>query len=551
MRTMTGGSPIGATWYSDTSVAATQRPRLTSELNADVCVVGGGLAGLTVAREVARRGRSVVVLEARRIAWNASGRNGGVVRPGFAEPLDNIIDRVGLARARELWTLSVRGVDYVRDAARETGMAGVHPVEGFLNVSNIDRDARCARSAVLLRDLFGAEVALWPTDRVRELLRSERYFEALHWPRAFHIHPLNYALGLAAAAERSGARIFEETPAVAVDVAGDRKQIDAGEGRVRAQHVVLAGGALLGPVVPVISGTMVPITLHMAVTAPLGERLGEAIRFAGAVAESRLGSDQYRVVEGNRLLWGAGASIRRLEPSRVAQRITGRILRVFPQLGLVDVAQAWSGVVGYAVHRMPQLGEIMPGVWQINAFGNLGLNNTAMAGELIASAVAEGDDRWRLFSRYELVWAGGAAGAALTGLLLRGANVRERLDPVISPLTRIARRAGQRGTRGASKAAHAVIDVASALGSMVELRRKAPRPSTAHRAATKVDRPVPEAGQRMSAVAIAQNAEMLHRDSAPRPVQSAPPGADDAERNVVAGVALKANARFRRSSLPE
>lgn len=552
---MTGASPFGATWYEDTMVTATQRPRLTSELDVEVCVVGGGLAGLTVAREVARRGRSVAVLEARRIASNASGRNGGVVRPGFAEPLDSIINRVGLHRARELWGLSVRGVDYVRTASRDAAMAGVHPVEGFLKVSNVDQDARFSRNAVLLRERFGAEVELWPTDRVRELLRTDRYFQALHWPRAFHIHPLNYALGLAAAAERSGARIFEETSAVAVDVSGDRKQVDAGEGQVHAEHVVLAGGAPLGPLVPIISGTMLPIMLHLAVTAPLGDRLSEVVRFAGAIAEDRLGSDQYQVVEGNRLLWGAGASTGQQDPSRLAHGLAGRIRRVFPQLGPVDITQAWSGVVGYAVHGMPQLGEVMPGVWQINAFGHLGLNTTAMAGELIASAMTEGDDRWRLFSGYELVWAGGAAGTAMTGLLLRAANVREQLEPVISPLTTNARQAAQRGTRelarAASKSAHAVIDVASALASMAELRHRATRPSTPHRATTRTERVAPETRQRMSAAAIAQNAEMLNRGAAARSPPVASPGPETAHNKALAAGGFTPGARTRRSLPPE
>ena len=491
--TTIGGSPFDSAWYLDTIAAASQRPRLTSELDVDVCVVGGGLAGLTVAREVARRGRSVAVLEAKRIASGASGRNGGVVRPGFPESVDNIVRRVGLRRARELCALSVRGVEYVRAAAQEPGIAGVDPVEGFLGVSRIDQGARLLRHADMLQELFGVDVELWPSDRVREVLHTERYSQALHWPRAFHINPLNYALGLAAAAERSGARILEDTPALALDISGDRKRVDTSEGRVHARHVVLAGGALLGPLLPILAGTMLPITAHLAVTAPLGERLGEAVRFPGTVAEGRLSSNQYRVVEGTRLLWGAGASVGR--SGRIAPAIAGRIRKVFPQLGRVDVAQVWSDVIGYAVHRMPQLGHIMPGIWLVNAFGNLGLSTTAMAGELIACAMIEGDDRWRLFSGYDLVWTGGSVGTAATGAVLRATDLWERLEPAVS----------QSMARGRVELAHAASRAAhAAIGGVRSTM--APRG-----AATEMERATPEARQRMSIAAIARNAEMLHR----------------------------------------
>ena len=215
--------------------------RSTHDLDVDVCVIGAGLAGLTVAREVARRGWSVAVLEAQRVAGGASGRNGGFVSPGFAERIDAIVERVGLPRAKELWALSDAGVEYMRRAIAETEMPGV---------SRATAASRCAASttrqaliehAAMLRVDFGADVEAWPTDQVREVLRSPHYFQALHFPKAFHIHPLNYALGLAAAAEKHGARIFEDTPALALDPAGVRKRVQTPHGMVRARHVVLAG----------------------------------------------------------------------------------------------------------------------------------------------------------------------------------------------------------------------------------------------------------------------------------------------------------------------
>src|SRR5262245_57738694 len=204
----------GTSWFAATAAASPPRPRLTVETDVDVCVIGGGLAGRTVAREVARRGWSVLVLEQNSVAWSASGRNRGFVLPGFAINVEALVARVGLDHAKKLWALSEAGVDYVRNAIAESGMPGVGLTEGgWLRVSKTDRTEALAARTKLLRGEFGVEIDVWPVERVREELRSPLYFEAMHYPRAFSIHPLNYALGLAAAAEAAGARIHEETPA--------------------------------------------------------------------------------------------------------------------------------------------------------------------------------------------------------------------------------------------------------------------------------------------------------------------------------------------------
>src|SRR5579862_2567556 len=169
-------------WYTATAVPAPERAPLTSDLDVDVCVVGAGLAGLTTAREIARSGWSVAVLEARRIAWNASGVNCGFVLPGFAVPIGRIIERVGRQHAKALWALSESGLDYVRTAIAEADMPGVHPLDGWLNVSKTDDAEALIATVQLLGGEFGAEVEGWATDRVRQALKTERYFNAIHFP---------------------------------------------------------------------------------------------------------------------------------------------------------------------------------------------------------------------------------------------------------------------------------------------------------------------------------------------------------------------------------
>ena len=399
-------------WYAATAVASPERPPLTSDLDVDVCVVGAGLAGLTTAREIARGGWSVALLEARRIAWNASGFNCGFVLPGYAVPIGAIIERVGRERAKELWALSEQGLEYVRTTIADADLPGVHPRDGWLSVSKSDDAEALIATVELLSDEFGAEVESWAVDRVRQTLQTNSYFNAVHFPRAFHVHPLNYALGLAALAEAAGVHVFEHTPAVAIDPQGVRKRIETPNGRVRAAHVVLAGNVHIGRLMRRLGGTLLPIWTYLATTTPLGAALGEAIAFGGAVSDGERADNHYRVVDGDRLLISGRATVWQSDPRRFAESLRGDIAALYPQLGRVAIEHLWSGVLGRTVHGMPQIGELSPGIWLASGFGGHGFNTTAMAGNLIARAVVEGDDAWRLFLPYELIWAGGAAGRA-------------------------------------------------------------------------------------------------------------------------------------------
>jgi glycine/D-amino acid oxidase-like deaminating enzyme len=404
-------TPTQSSWYEADAIPVS-RPVLNFDLDVDVCVVGAGLAGLTAAHEIARRGWSVAVLEAGRIAGGASGCNVGVVMPGFACAAETIVERVGIDRARALWRLSEEGVARVRETVRELGEAAILAGAGggLLNVSRVD-DGDAAMAGLVLLGEFGASVEGWPVERVRAVLASDHYFHAILFPTAFQIHPFAYAHALAAAAEAAGARLFEQTSADEIDPAGVRKRITTPGGRVRAAHVVLAGNTGLSRLAPRLAETVMPLTGTVAVTQPLGERLVSAVAWRGAVSDGA--GNHYRVVDGDRLMWSGPGDPWLRDVGKATAAFARRISSLYPQLGEVAFSHAWSARMGYAVHSMPQVGEVSPGVWLAGAFGRHGLSTTAVAGQLIAAAIIDGDDRWRAFLPYELVWAGGDLGRAV------------------------------------------------------------------------------------------------------------------------------------------
>src|SRR5215475_11283458 len=309
---------------NEQDAALREHTGLTFDLDVDICIVGAGLAGLTVALEASRMGASVAVLEGRHIGWSASGHQLGTVMPGFGLPIGDLIERIGFEDTRELWSLSKEGADYVRAHATEELMPGISLNEGVLEVSNVDVGDQLISRLQTLSEDFETEVEGWQVDRVRDQLRTDRYFHGVYYPKAFQIDGRKYVHGLASLARRAGARIFEDTPVVSIDSSGIRKRIVTPSARLRASHIVLAGNIHLGAPLRRLSETLLPIWRYAGVTAPLGERLHEVISFKGSVSDTD-GIDHFRIIDGNRLMWASPETTWAMRPRRFAGSVARRI----------------------------------------------------------------------------------------------------------------------------------------------------------------------------------------------------------------------------------
>jgi glycine/D-amino acid oxidase-like deaminating enzyme len=442
------------------AAALRERTRLSFDLDVDICIVGAGLAGLTVALEASRMGASVAVLEGRHVGWNASGHQLGTVMPGFGLPIGELIERIGFEDTKALWDLSKEGAAYVRANATEENIPGIALSEGALEVSNVDVGDQLISRLQMLSEDFETEVEGWQIDRVRSELKTDRYFHGVYYPKAFQIDGRKYVHGLAAMARRAGARIFEDTPVVSIDASGIRKRIVTPSARLRASHIVLAGNIHLGAPLRRLSETLLPVWRYAGVTAPLGERLAEIVAFKGSVSDTD-GIDHFRIVDGDRLMWASPETTWAARPQRFSGAIARRIRTIFPNLGRVEISDTFGGAIGQTVHGMPQIGQLRKGLWVASGFGRQGLNTSAMAGQLVARGILWGDERWRLFSPFELVWAGGSTGrvagyvvglwgrgsAAAAGALARHrerARIQERIREA-----RLAEANRQAGTRPA------------------------------------------------------------------------------------------------------
>ena len=412
------------TWYEATTARGSPRAALRGAVKADVCVIGGGLAGLTTALELSRRKKKVVLLEAKQLAWGASGRNGGFVSNGFAEGIENVQKRVGLEAARALYLLSRHGSEYVRREI-EAGDPTIKMGEAWIvALRHRDRGDLKTYRDMMARD-YDEDFQFLSTEQTREKLNSVRYFESISNPRALHFHPLKYALMLAMAAEKAGASLHENSAAQLVEKQGSEWRVRCAKGEVVAQHVVHCVSSLDRTIHKASGQAVLPVATYVAVTEPLTQ---DGVRTSAAVADTRRAGNYYRLIDEGRLLWGGRITTRVSEPARLAEEMKVDMLATYPQLGNPRIDYSWAGLMGYALHKMPLIGRDTEGQWFATAFGGHGMNTTAMAGQMLARAIADGDDEYRRFATFAPLWAGGQLGRVGVQASYWWMQLRDRID---------------------------------------------------------------------------------------------------------------------------
>ena len=406
-----------ATYYNQTKTDQSTRPTLEQAIEADVVIIGGGLAGLSAGLQLSRAGKKVVVLEAEVVGYGASGRNGGFVSPGFATDGEAIAARTGKDVARSLHNLSLEGVEFIRQNIADLNLGEAQLTPGIMSVRRYDDgDNLKIYSEKLQRD-YGYKIDFLPTAATRELLLSKRYFQAVSDPNAFHIHPLNYLRGLAREIERLGGQIFEHSRATKLLDHADGKLVETARGKVKTAAVLITTGGYTDGLVGKLQRAFLPIATYVMVSEEAPELIASAIRTSFAIGDNRRAGDYYRVIDGGRrLLWGGRITTRAADVPGVVRELRHEMTGTYPQLSGLKTELAWTGMMSYARHLMPQIGQLDRATWYCTAFGGHGLNTTAAGGKVIAEAIAGQSDRYRLFEKFGLVWAGGKVGLATAQL---------------------------------------------------------------------------------------------------------------------------------------
>ena len=378
---------------------------LTGDADADVCVVGGGIAGCAAALHLAERGYKVVLLEAHEIGFGASGRSGAQAIFGAACGQDKLRQLLGAADARCVWDISVEALALQRDLIARHQIDCDY-VAGQMQVAIKARHETELRAEVeSLRNEYDYHSARYlERDELRSLLATERYTGALLDTNSGHLQPLNYTLGLARAAARAGAKVHTRSAVGAVDESGTvsaaRVSVRTAQGVVRCRHAVLCCNAYIGALAPALSARIMAVGTYIVATEILGaERAAGLIRNNAAVTDSNWVLDYFRRSADHRLLFGGRVSYSGLDPLGTAAATRMRMLKVFPQLQDVQIEYAWGGYVDITLNRAPDFGRLSPNVYYLQGFSGHGIALTGIAGKLVADAIAGSAERFDVFAR--------------------------------------------------------------------------------------------------------------------------------------------------------
>ena len=387
-------------YYVDSANEKDDYPMLQGDHSADVCVIGSGFTGLSAALHLSQKGYSVILLEAERVGWGASGRNGGQVGLGHCMDQAELEAKVGKDHARILWDMSLESVDLVKNLVSE------HQIQcdlkpGILHAaakSSVNKGYR--KNVDKLQKEYGYEAIQYVTDaEMEEMLGTKRYFAGELWQEGAHLHPLNYALGLAKAAVEAGVHIYENSRVTHYQ-AGNTAEITTAQGSVRAKYILLACNGYLGKLEPKIAGKIMPINNFILATEPLGEeRARELIRDDVAVADSKFVINYFRMSADHRMLWGGGENYTSRFPRDIKGFVKKYMLEIYPQLADVKIDYGWGGTLAITLNRMPHFDRIENNIFVAQGYSGHGVALATLGGKLMADAIAGTAEKFDQFAR--------------------------------------------------------------------------------------------------------------------------------------------------------
>lgn len=391
-------------YYEASVERAAPLPALVGRITADVCVVGAGYAGLSAALELAARGYAVALLEARRVGWGASGRNGGQAIVGYGFSGDDAIEaQLPAADARRAWSISVEGMELLRERIVSHAIDCDY-VPGHLSLAVNARKARAleARMRHMAR-AYGYPMQFISAQDIGAWIASARFHAGVFDAQSGHLHPLKYCLGLARAASAARVRIFENSPVIHLE-RGHQPLVRTAQGEVGCAFVVLAGNVHLNEygstVAPELGRRIMPVGTYIIATERMpAERADRLIRDRAAVSDTNHVLDYFRLSADHRLLFGGVESYSTMTPSNLAARVRQRMLGVFPQLADLSITHTWGGFVDITMNQAPDFGRLGNNIYYLQGFSGHGLALTGMAGKLVAQAIAGQAEHFDLLSR--------------------------------------------------------------------------------------------------------------------------------------------------------
>ena len=392
-------------YYAASANETPTYPALEDNITADVCVVGGGFAGLSSAIELADRGYKVVVLEANHIGFGASGRNGGQIIAGLACEQGVIENALGFEAAKTVWGMTLEALDLVRERVKRFDIK-CDLTDGFLGVSVNEKKGRELRQWFdVMATKYGYDTdAHWiEPAHIRDWIGSQRYFNGYYDKRSGHLHPLNYSLGLAKGAASLGVRIFQHSVVTQMQQ-GDSVTLITDKGSVKAKFVVLAGNMYLPEVSPKLAPSLakriMPVGTYIIATEPIETNLAaKLIPKNAAVCDTNFVLDYFRLSRDKRMIYGGRVSYSAMTPPNLTQSMQARMVETFTQLKNTKVAYTWGGFVDISMNRAPDFGRVAPNVYYLQGFSGHGVALTGLAGKLVAEAVAGQAERLDLIAK--------------------------------------------------------------------------------------------------------------------------------------------------------